>query len=44
MHPEHGRLFIVGLGDEASPLTPFGLETLTELVAMHKVDPTLRRR
>jgi hypothetical protein len=45
MDPEDGRLFIVGLGEDGvTAFTPFGVETLTELVAMHKVDPTLLRR
>ena len=45
MDPEDGRLTVVGIGeDETTAFTRFGVERLTELVEMHKADPSLLRR
>jgi len=45
MDPEDGRLTVLGPGDEAiTAFTPFGVDNLTELVAMCKADPDLFRR
>jgi hypothetical protein len=45
MDPEDGRLSVIGLGEEwITAFTPFGVETLTDLVAMYKADPSLLLR
>jgi hypothetical protein len=45
MDPEAGRLTIYGVGDEgATRFTDFGIESLKELIDIHKVDPTIFKR
>ena len=46
MEPEDGRIWVYDLGElsEVIVLTDFGIETLKELIQMHKDDPKLLRR
>ena len=45
MDPEDGCLTVIGIGENGiTAFTRFGVERLTELVEMHKADPSLLRR
>ena len=45
MEPEDGCLWVDGIGqDGIMAFTDFGIESLSELVEMHKADPTLFKR
>jgi hypothetical protein len=45
MEPEDGCLWIYGIGEEQTlAFTDFGIENLTELVRIHKADPSIMRR
>ena len=45
MDPEAGRLTIYGLNDEGTTgFTSFGIESLKELIEIHKADPGLMNR
>ena len=45
MDPEDGHLWVYGVGDDGVPaFTDFGIENLTELVRIHKADPSIMRR
>lgn len=45
MDTEDGVIWIRGLGEDAvMAFTDFGIETLIELVKIHKEDPTLLKR
>jgi hypothetical protein len=45
MDPEDGCLTVIGIGEHGTTaFTRFGVERLTELVEMHKTDPSLLRR
>jgi hypothetical protein len=42
MDAEDGVIWVYGVGDDQlMAFTDFGIETLIELIAMHKADPTL---
>jgi hypothetical protein len=45
MDPEDGCLSILGRNEEHTvAFTDFGIENLSELVAIHRADPTLSRQ
>ena len=45
MDQEDGLIWVYGPGDDgAMAFTDFGIETLRELVEMHKADPELLKR
>jgi hypothetical protein len=45
MEPEDGLIWVYGIGDDGvMAFTDFGIETLTELIKIHKEDPTLLKR
>ena len=45
MQPEDGLIWVYGIGDDGvMAFTDFGIETLTELIKIHKDDPTLLKR
>jgi hypothetical protein len=45
MEPEDGLIWVNGVGDEGvMAFTDFGIETLVELIKIHKDDPALRKR
>ena len=45
MDQEDGLIWVCGRGDqETIAFTDFGIETLTELIEIHKDNPGLRRR
>jgi hypothetical protein len=45
MQPEDGCLWIYGPGEETIlGFTDFGIENLTELIQIHKADPSIMRR
>jgi len=46
MEPEEGLIWIYGVGeeDEVMAFTDFGIESLIDLIKMHKKDPTLLKR
>jgi hypothetical protein len=45
MDTEDGRIWVCGIGEDAIlAFTDFGIETLEELVRMHKADPDLLKR
>lgn len=45
IEPEDGLIWVYGMGDdEVMAFTDFGIETLIELIKMHKDDPTLLQR
>lgn len=45
MEPEDGIISVYGLGEDCTPaFTDFGIENLTELIKMHKEDPSLLKR
>ena len=45
MEPEDGLIWLNGVGDEGvMAFTDFGIETLTELVKIHKDNPMLLKR
>jgi hypothetical protein len=45
MEPEDGCLWIYGVSDDQTlAFTDFGIENLSELVRIHKVDPSIIRR
>lgn len=45
MEPKDGCLWIYGVGnDHTLAFTDFGIESLSELVRIHKADPTIMRR
>jgi hypothetical protein len=45
MEPEDGCLWIYGAGDdETLAFTDFGIKNLSELVRIHKADPSIMRR
>ena len=45
MEPEDGVIWVYGVGDEGvMAFTDFGIESLTELINMHKDDPSLLKR
>jgi hypothetical protein len=45
MEPEDGLIWVYGIGDDGvMAFTDFGIETLTELIKIHKDDPTLLKR
>ena len=45
MDPEHGRLIVLGPGEEAiTAFTDFGVDNLTELAKIYKAAPDLLRR
>jgi hypothetical protein len=45
MEPEDGLIWVHGIGDDgAMAFTDFGIETLIDLIEMHKADPTLLKR
>lgn len=45
MDPEDGVIWVYGIGEDGIlAFTDFGIETLTELIKIHKADPTLLKR
>ena len=45
METEDGVIWVYGVGDDGvMAFTDFGIETLIELIKMHKDDPTLLKR
>ena len=45
MDQEDGQIWVYGLGDEGvMAFTDFGIDTLVDLIAMHKADPHLLKR
>jgi len=45
MDQEDGLIWVYGPGDEGViAFTDFGIETLTELIEIHKASPSLRKR
>lgn len=45
MEPEDGLIWVYGAGDDGvMAFTDFGIETLIELIRMHKEDPELLKR
>jgi len=45
MEPEDGVIWVYGVGDEGvMAFTDFGIESLIELINMHKDDPSLLKR
>jgi hypothetical protein len=45
MEPEDGAVWVYGIGDDGIlAFTNFGIESLIDLVKMHKDDPALLRR
>ena len=45
MEPEDGAIWVYGIGDDGIlAFTDFGVESLVDLVKMHKDDPSLLRR
>lgn len=45
MEPEDGVIWVYGIGDDGVlAFTTFGVESLMDLVKMHKDDPSLLRR
>ena len=45
MEPEDGLIWVNGVGDEGMmAFTDFGIETLTELIKIHKDNPMLLKR
>jgi hypothetical protein len=45
MEPEDGLIWVYGIGDDGvMAFTDFGIETLTQLIKIHKDDPTLSQR
>ena len=45
MEPEDGVIWVYGIGDDGVlAFTDFGVESLVELVKMHKDDPSLLRQ
>jgi len=45
MEPEDGVIWVHGVGDEGvMAFTDFGIESLIELIKMHKDDPSLLKR
>jgi hypothetical protein len=45
MEPEDGVIWVYGIGDDGIlAFTDFGVESLVDLIKMHKDDPTLLRR
>jgi hypothetical protein len=45
MDPEDGLIWVFGIGDHGvMAFTDFGIETLMELIRMHKANPELLRR
>ena len=45
MEPEDGVIWVYGVGDEGvMAFTDFGIESLIELIKMHKDDPSLLKR
>jgi hypothetical protein len=45
MEPEDGVIWVYGMGDDGVlAFTDFGVESLVDLIKMHKDDPSLLRR
>lgn len=45
MEPEDGLIWVYGVGDDGvMAFTDFGIESLVELIKIHKEDPTLLQR
>ena len=45
MEPEDGKIWVYGVGDDGvMAFTDFGIESLIELIEIHKNDPTLLKR
>ena len=45
MAPEDGLIWVYGVGDDGvMAFTAFGIETLMDLIRMHKEDPEILRR
>ena len=45
MEIEDGVIWVLGVGEDGvMAFTDFGIESLIELIAMHKADPTLLKR
>ena len=45
MDPEDGVIWVYGISEDGIlAFTDFGIETLTELIKIHKADPTLLKR
>ena len=45
MEPEDGVIWVYGVGDDGIlAFTDFGVESLVDLIKMHKDDPSLLRR
>ncbi len=45
MEPEDGVIWVYGVGDDGVlAFTDFGVESLVDLIKMHKDDPSLLRR
>ena len=45
MEPEDGAIWVYGVGDEGvMALTDFGVDSLVDLIKMHKDDPSLLKR
>ena len=45
MEPEDGVIWVYGVGEEGvMAFTDFGIESLVELIKMHKDDPSLLKR
>jgi hypothetical protein len=45
MEPEDGVIWVYGIGEDGVlAFTDFGIESLIDLIKMHKDDPTLLRR
>ncbi|HEY0911106.1 MAG TPA: hypothetical protein VGD75_12830 [Bradyrhizobium sp.] len=45
MEPEDGVIWVYGIGEDgALAFTDFGIDSLIDLIKMHKDDPTLLRR
>jgi hypothetical protein len=45
MEPEDGLIWVYGIGDDAvMAFTDFGIESLVELIKIHRADPTLLKR
>ena len=45
MDPEDGLIWVFGVGDDGvMAFTDYGIETLMELIRMHKANPQLLKR